>query len=245
MTDSANQSKNDEKPKNLSEFIFKFLDERVSDPLWRSYIFFFLIYNWRAFATFVFGDFKNPSGRIDRISDFFYDNKIPDFISIFFKKCDGIKECNFTIDGNAFWIVPFICSLIYIFGYLRFIKPKIVEIYSKNNGLSLESVKKELKDKQDKINKLTKEKDDIIKEKDYEKNILIEYWKEKDNANTIYLNYIGMKRDDDYYIVSKGNLQLADPKIGNNLQWNNKNYEIIHIFYDKLNSIEMAFLVKK
>lgn len=158
MSEPEKKDNEENSSKTFGDFVLKFLEDRASDPLWRSYLLFFVIYNWKAFGALILGKAEDPSMRISLATNYFMYNEsnIPLF---------GYILKHIIPYEMHFFIVPFVYSLLFIFVYLKHIKPKIVEIYSKNNGLSLESVKKQLKEKDDEINKLNKEKDDLKKEK--------------------------------------------------------------------------------
>ena len=88
--------------------------------------------------------------------------------------------------GQEYWIVPLGFSILFIYFYLKYIKPKVVEKYNVNNNLSLESAIKELKGKQDEIDKLENEKqneinklNNIISETKSYVNILDKFIREK------------------------------------------------------------------
>ena len=110
--------KNDKISKTLGGFILKFLEDRASDPLWRSFAFFFIIYNWKAFAAFILGDIENPSDRIEKILAYFHENKIPDLTVEIFKYFNMFEQSNYTLLGQAYWFIPFCYSMLFIFVYL-------------------------------------------------------------------------------------------------------------------------------
>lgn len=282
MSDNKTKKEDDKKhSKNISEFIFKFLEDRVGDPLWRSFVFFFIIYNWKAFVSLIFGKFDNPEDRIKLVAKYFTES---DFVSakleLFRSYLIPIIITNtslliiitlvfFTIvyffSGNArkyfaeiliffvlniftfvmliafiefpsirFITIPFFEAFILIFGYMRYVKPIVVKMYNVNNDLSLESKQFKLNEKENEIVKLKNE----IKKLD-------DHWREYDKANTAYLSYLNKIKDDDYYIIPIDNLNITKQNVGTILQWNGKNCEIIHIFYDKKSFKNMAFLVNK
>lgn len=161
---------NAENPKTLSEFVLEFLKHRVSDPLWRSFVVFFLIHNWKAVAALLLGNVSNP---VERISHAKYYLESNTFLT-------------FNMCGQEYWIVPLGFSILFIYFYLKYIKPKVVEKYNVNNNLSLESAIKELKGKQDEIDKLENEKqneinklNNIISETKSYVNILDKFIREK------------------------------------------------------------------
>nr|BFD33615.1 hypothetical protein GTC16762_32340 [Pigmentibacter ruber] len=147
-----NTQTNSENPKTLSEFVLEFLNHRVSDPLWRTYLVFFLIHNWKAAGVLLLGNVSNPVERVSHAKFYLESNTF----------------LTFNIYGQVYWIVPLVLSLLYIYVYLRFIKPKVIEIYNRNNNLSLESAKRQIKEMESKIGQLEKEK--MRQAQEYEEN---------------------------------------------------------------------------
>jgi hypothetical protein len=86
-----------------------------------------VIYNWKAFGALILGKAEDPSMRISLAMNYFMYNEsnIPLF---------GYILKHIIPYEMHFFIVPFIYSLLFIFIYLKYIKPKIVEIYTNNNG---------------------------------------------------------------------------------------------------------------
>ncbi len=211
MTEPEKKEDDKKHSKTLSEFIFKFLEDRVGDPLWRSFAFFFILYNWKAFVALILGKFDNPEDRIKLVAKYFTESDFVStklelirsnfiFISItygsilfislvimyFFIKrhssVENVRKCfaefinifalNVFIFGMfiivhdfnrlRFITVPFFEAFIFIFVYMRYIKPLVVKIYNINNNLSLESAQSQLNEKENEINNLKKEKQDEI-----------------------------------------------------------------------------------
>ncbi len=94
---------------NLSETVAEILKDRVGDPWWRSFIFFFFTGNWKFFAALFLGSDVDPKTRITLACDLF---------------SWRLVACSFFL------------SLLYPF-YLWKIKPYIVGWYTRFNDAVL------------------------------------------------------------------------------------------------------------
>ena len=202
--EKANISKN-----SLGSFIATALEERVGDPLWRSFVVIFLIHNWKAVGALILGDVDDPMVRVSHAKYYL----------------DSSTFLTLNMCGQEYWLVPLGFSFFLIYVYMKFIKPKIVNKFRENNKLcdEMEQIKK---DKNlNEINRLN----NVIDKNAIECNKDITLYNE-------YLRYLGKVKDKDYHINYPQNIDKFDvnkTRIGEEFVWVDKKYKLISMTIDK------------
>lgn len=149
---------------SLGSFIATALEERVSDPLWRSYVFFLITLNWQAVVTLFVENVDKTKSKVELISSILKNKYLFD------------ESC--TIGGYAYLINPAILTILFIL-YLWLGKPFFKGLFTYFK---------------DKANKKEKENEDTYTDKylflKNQKDLLDLHWINKYKALQEYLKYL-------------------------------------------------------
>ena len=116
VTKSESNSEIELEPKTFVELITKLFKDRVGDPLWRSYIFFFIISNWKSIGALFLGKEDMAENRITNAIQYTHDSFIKYILNFILQ--DYYIHIPYILPFYNCFLFPLFFAWLYIYFYL-------------------------------------------------------------------------------------------------------------------------------